>query len=237
MVPLTFVRRDPLGVLPADELVHRGGQPALSERRQQQQRVDPLGLLRREQHRTQARVIAGVDRRAVLLASANRSASGRAGVCPTSLIPHKSEKAMRRMLFSIPAIALACATSSPNSQVSGTRRAQDDAQKQYQGAANAQKHAADEQQKAEQAEREVTKAQKTLADAQARLEGQRAKAAQAQQEAGVMGRDAERRGTQAQEQATQKQGDLPELLGYLITELRAAPSEDDSAIVGLRWKD
>ena len=114
---------------------------------------------------------------------------------------------MRRMLFSIPAIALACATSSPNSQVSGTRRAQDDAQKQYQGAANAQKHAADEQQKAEQAEREVTKAQKALADAQAKLEGQRAKAAQAQQEAGVMGRDAERRGTQAQEQATQKQGE------------------------------
>ena len=114
---------------------------------------------------------------------------------------------MRRMLFSIPAIALACATSSPNSQVSGTRRAQDDAQKQYQGAANAQKHAAEEQQKAEQAEREVTKAQKALADAQARLEGQRAKAAQSQQEAGVSGRNAELRGAQAQEQATQKQGE------------------------------
>jgi len=114
---------------------------------------------------------------------------------------------MRRMLFSIPAIALACATSSPNSQVSGTRRAQNDAQNQYQGAANAQKHAAEEQQKAEQAEREVTKAQKALADAQAKLEGQRAKAAQAQQEAGVMGRDAQRRGTQAQEQAMQTQGE------------------------------
>jgi hypothetical protein len=114
---------------------------------------------------------------------------------------------MRRMLFSIPAIALACATSSPNSQVSGTRRAQNDAQNQYQGAADAQKHAAEEQQKAEQAEREVIKAQKALADAQAKLEGQRAKAAQAQQEASVMGRDAQRRGSQAQEQATQKQGE------------------------------
>jgi hypothetical protein len=114
---------------------------------------------------------------------------------------------MRRMLFSIPAFALACATSAPNQQLSGTRRAQDDAQQQYQSAATAQKHAADEQQKAEQAERDVTKAQKALADAQAKLEGQRAKASQAQRDAAQTGRDAQQRGAQMQDQATQLQGD------------------------------
>jgi hypothetical protein len=113
---------------------------------------------------------------------------------------------MRRIFFSIPAFALACATSSPNQQLSGTRRAQDDAQQQYQGAASAQKHAAEEQQKAEQAERDVTKAQKVLADAQSRLDGQRAKAAQAQRDAGQTGRDAQQRGAQMQENATQLQG-------------------------------
>jgi hypothetical protein len=110
------------------------------------------------------------------------------------------------MLFSIPAFALACATSSPNQQLSGTRRAQDDAQQQYQGAATAQKHAAEEQQKAEQAERDVTTAQKALAAAQSRLEGQRAKAAQAQRDAGQMARDAEQRGAEMQQHATQMQG-------------------------------
>src|SRR5438477_6955005 len=117
------------------------------------------------------------------------------------------EKPMRWGFVSIPAFVLACATSSPNQQMTATGKAQRDAQQQYQVAANAQKHAAEEQQKAEQAQREVTKAQKNLADAQAKLEGQRAKSAQAQQEAGVMGRDAQLRGTQAQEQATQKQGE------------------------------
>jgi hypothetical protein len=114
---------------------------------------------------------------------------------------------MRRMLFSIPAFALACATSSPNQQLSGTRRAQDDAQQQYQGAATAQKHAAEEQQKAEQAQKDVTKAQKALADAQSKLEGQRAKAAQAQRDAGQTGRDAQQRGAEMQQHATQMQGE------------------------------
>jgi len=112
---------------------------------------------------------------------------------------------MRRMFFFIPAFALACATSSPN-QMSGTRRAQDDAQQQYQGAASAQKHAAEEQQKAEQAERDVTKAQKALADAQSKLDGQRAKAAQAQRDAAQKGRDAQENGSRMQENATQMQG-------------------------------
>jgi hypothetical protein len=111
------------------------------------------------------------------------------------------------MLFSIPAFALACATSSPNQQLSGTRRAQDDAQQQYQGAATAQKHAAEEQQKAEQAQKDVTKAQKALADAQSKLEGQRAKAAQAQRDAGQTGRDAQQRGAEMQQHATQMQGE------------------------------
>jgi len=113
---------------------------------------------------------------------------------------------MRRMFFLIPAFALACATSSPNQQMSGTRRAQDDAQQQYQSAATAQKHAAEEQQKAEQAEKDVTKAQKALADAQSKLEGQRAKAAQAQRDAGQKGRDAQENGSRMQENATQMQG-------------------------------
>ena len=113
---------------------------------------------------------------------------------------------MRRMFLSIPAIALACATSSPNQQVSGTRHAQDDAEQQYQKAAGAQKHATEEQQKAEQAQRDVTSAQKALADAEAKLEGQRAKAAQAQRDAGRKGRDAQERGALMQEQATQLQG-------------------------------
>jgi len=113
---------------------------------------------------------------------------------------------MRRMFFLIPAFALACATSSPNQQMSGTRRAQDDAQQQYQSAATAQKHAAEEQQKAGQAEKDVTKAQKALADAQSKLEGQRAKAAQAQRDAGQKGRDAQENGSRMQENATQMQG-------------------------------
>ena len=40
---------------------------------------------------------------------------------------------MRRIIFAIPALALACATSSPSQQKSGTRQAQDDAQTQFQG--------------------------------------------------------------------------------------------------------
>jgi hypothetical protein len=115
------------------------------------------------------------------------------------------ETLMRRVVFSIPALLLACATSSPNQQKSGTRQAQDDAQQQYQNAAGAQQHAAEEQQKAEQAQLEVTKAQKALADAQAKLEGQRAKAEQAQRDARNMGRDSQQRGAQMQEQATQLQ--------------------------------
>ena len=114
---------------------------------------------------------------------------------------------MRRIVLSISALALACATSSPSQQKSGTRQAQDDAQQQYQNAAGAQKHAAEEQQKAEQAQLDVTKAQKALADAQARLEGQRAKAEQAQRDALQMGRDSQRRGALMQEQATQLQGE------------------------------
>jgi hypothetical protein len=114
---------------------------------------------------------------------------------------------MQRMVVWIPALMLACATSSPNQPVSGTRRAQNDAQQQYQNAASAQKRAAEEQQKEEQAERDVTKAQKALADAQAKLEGQRAKAAQAQRDAGELGRDAQASGQQMQEQATRLQGE------------------------------
>jgi len=114
---------------------------------------------------------------------------------------------MRRMFFLIPAFALACATSSPNQQVSGTSRAQDDAQQQYQGAASAQKHAAEEQLKAEQDERDVTKAQMALADAQSRLEGQRAKAVQAQRDAGQKGLDAQLLGARMQENATRLQGE------------------------------
>jgi len=110
---------------------------------------------------------------------------------------------MRRILFSMSALVLACATSSPNRQKSETQQAQGDAQKQYQDAANAQKRAAEEQQKAEQAEREVTKAQKALADAQATLAGQRAKAAQAQRDAAQSGRDSQERGAQMQQRATQ----------------------------------
>ena len=114
---------------------------------------------------------------------------------------------MRRIMVSISALVLACATSSPSEQKSGTRQAQDDAQKQYQNAASAQKHATEEQQKAEQAQLEVTKAQKALADAQARLVGQRAKAEQAQRDALQMGRDSQQRGARMQEQATQLQGE------------------------------
>jgi len=113
---------------------------------------------------------------------------------------------MRRMFLCIPAFALACATSSPNQQMSGTRRAQDDAEQQYQGAATAQKHAAEEQQKAEQAQLDVTKAQKALADALSRLEVQRAKAAQAQRAASQLGLDAQERGAQMQRNATELQG-------------------------------
>ena len=113
---------------------------------------------------------------------------------------------MRRMFLSIPAIVLACATSSPNPQKSATRQAQEDAQQQYQKAATAQKQAGEEQQKAEQAERDVTKAQKALADAQARLAGQRAKAAQAQRDAVQLGAESQQRGAQMQQQATQLQG-------------------------------
>ena len=112
---------------------------------------------------------------------------------------------MRRMIVSIPALVLACATSSPNQQKSGTQQAQEGAQQQYQNAASAQKHAVEEQQKAEQAQLDVTKAQKTLADAQARLQGQRAKAEQAQRDALQVGRDSQQRGAQMQEQAKQLQ--------------------------------
>jgi hypothetical protein len=121
--------------------------------------------------------------------------------------PHNQEKLMRRMLISLSALVLACATSSPSEQKSGTQKAQDDAQQQYQNAASAQKHATEEQQKAEQAKLDVTRAQKTLADAQARLAGQRAKAEQAQSDALQMGRDSQRRGARMQEQATQLQGE------------------------------
>jgi hypothetical protein len=114
---------------------------------------------------------------------------------------------MRRIIFAMPVLALACVTSSPSQQKSGTRQAQDDAQQQYQNAANAQKHATEEQQKAEQAQLDVTKAQKGLADAQVRLVGQRAKAEQAQGDALQMGRDSQRRGALMQEQATQLQGE------------------------------
>lgn len=114
---------------------------------------------------------------------------------------------MRRIIFALPALALACATNSASQQKSGTRQAQDDAQQQYQNAANAQKRATEAQQKAEQAERDVTKAQKGLADAQARLVGERAKAEQAQSDALQMGRDSQRRGALLQEQATQLQGE------------------------------
>ena len=113
---------------------------------------------------------------------------------------------MRRILVSVSAVVLACATSSPNQQKSETQQAQGAAQKQYQDAANAQKRAAEEQQKAEEAEREVTRAQKGLADAQAKLAGQRAKAAQAQRDAGQLARDSQQRGAQMQQRATQLQG-------------------------------
>ena len=112
---------------------------------------------------------------------------------------------MRRTLFSLPALVLACATSSPNQQTSATRRAQDDAQQQYQNAASAQKRAAEEQARAEQADRDVAKAQKALADAKVRREGQHAKAAQAQRDAAQLARDAQQRGAEMQQRATHLQ--------------------------------
>lgn len=112
---------------------------------------------------------------------------------------------MRRTFLALPVFMFACATSAP--EQSGTRRAQDAAQQQYQGAAEAQQHATQEQQKAEQAQRDVDQQQKALTEGKARLEGQRAKAAQSQQDAGRLGRDAQQRGGQAQVQATQLQGD------------------------------
>ena len=113
---------------------------------------------------------------------------------------------MRRMCLSIPALVLACATGSSNSQKSATRQAQDNAQQQYQKAASAQQRAGEEQQKAEQAERDVTKARKSLAVAEATLVAQRAKAAQAQRDAIELGRESQQHGAQMQEQATQLQG-------------------------------
>jgi len=114
---------------------------------------------------------------------------------------------MRRIIFVMPALALACATNSGSQQKSGTREAQDDARQQYQNAADMQKHATEDQQNAEQAEQDVTKAQKGLADAQARLVRQRAKAKQSQSDALQMGRDSQLRGALLQEQATQLQGE------------------------------
>jgi len=114
---------------------------------------------------------------------------------------------MRPFFFSLAAFALACATSSPNQQTSGTRRAQDDAQHQYQDAASAQKRATEEQDKAEQADRDVTNAQKALADAKLRRDGQHAKAAQAQRDAAQMARDAQERGAEMQRRATQLQAE------------------------------
>lgn len=114
---------------------------------------------------------------------------------------------MRRIFLSLPALVLACATSSPNQQTSATRTAQNDAQQQYQNAASAQKRAAEEQAKAEQADRDVAKAQQALADAKVRREGQHAKAAQTQRDAAQLAREAQQRGAEMQQRATQLQAE------------------------------
>ena len=111
---------------------------------------------------------------------------------------------MRRLIIGAIALALGCATGGQE-QRSDTIAAQDQAQKELQQAADAQKRAADEQARAEQAARDVAQAQKTLANAQARLRGQRARAEQAQMDAQRMTQEANQRAADAQEQAMQNQ--------------------------------
>ena len=81
--------------------------------------------------------------------------------------------------------------------------AQDQAQQQFQRAADAQKNAKEEQGKAEQANRDVEKAQRALADAQAR--GQQMKAQQSQAEAARLAELAQKTGGSAQQNARQAQ--------------------------------
>lgn len=113
---------------------------------------------------------------------------------------------MRKMIV-LPAIALAfgCAMGGQEAKKSETMTAQDQAQRQLQQAADAQKRAAGEQAAAEKDQQEVVQAQKALADAQARLRGQRMKARQAQEDASRMSEQAQAEVKQQQQQASQFQ--------------------------------
>lgn len=110
----------------------------------------------------------------------------------------------KRIFIGAVALALGCATGGQE-QRSETMTAQQQATREFQAAADAQKRAADEQGKAEQAARDVAAAQKSLADAQARQRGQRARAEQAQMDAQRLAREAQQRGAEAQEEAAQRQ--------------------------------
>ena len=111
---------------------------------------------------------------------------------------------MRKLIIGAIALALGCATGGQE-QKSDTFTAQEQATKEFQAAADAQKRAASEQLKAEQSAKEVAQAQKQLAEAQARLRGQRARAEQAQMDAQRLAREAQERGVEAQEEAAQRQ--------------------------------
>ncbi|HUJ26769.1 MAG TPA: hypothetical protein VLW85_12170, partial [Myxococcales bacterium] len=89
---------------------------------------------------------------------------------------------MKKIIVGAIALTLGCATGGQQ-QRSDTMTAQDQATRELQAAADAQRRASEEQGKAEQAARDVAQAQKQLADAQARLRGQRARAEQAQMDA------------------------------------------------------
>jgi colicin import membrane protein len=99
----------------------------------------------------------------------------------------------------------ACSHANSNQPQSEASRAQNQAEQQFQKAADAQKQANDEQAKAEQAQQEVTTLQKQLAEAQAKSDAQTAKAQQAQQEARSAAQDAQQQASQSQQQATQLQ--------------------------------
>lgn len=113
---------------------------------------------------------------------------------------------MRKMIV-LPAIALAfgCATGGQEQRKSEAMTAQEQAHRQLQQAADAQKKAADEQAQAEKDQQEVVKSQKALADAQARLRGQRMKAQQAQEEANRLSATAQQEASMQQQQALQYQ--------------------------------
>ncbi len=106
------------------------------------------------------------------------------------------------------ASGLGCAGMGGSEKKSEAMAAQDQAQSQYQHAADAQKQARDEQAKAEQDNRDVAKKQRELADAQARARGQEQKAQQSQADAARSGQAAQQAGAeqQADAQRLQKRG-------------------------------